>query len=71
MTARWSRSRRNAIDDLVFAKLEQCNVQPAAVCSDGVFVRRAYLDIIGTLPSGYEARGVHPGPLPEQAPRPD
>ena len=47
---------RNAIDDLVFAKLESCNVQPAAVCSDGVFVRRAYLDVIGTLPSGFEAR---------------
>ncbi|HOX57537.1 MAG TPA: DUF1553 domain-containing protein [Candidatus Paceibacterota bacterium] len=47
---------RNAIDDVVFARLEQRNVQPAAICSDGVFVRRAYLDIIGTLPSGYEAR---------------
>ena len=47
---------RNAIDELVFAKLEQCNIQPATVCSDGVFVRRAYLDIIGTLPSGYEAK---------------
>src|ERR1035437_3491764 len=44
---------RNAIDNLVFAKLEACNVQSATVCSDGVFVRRAYLDIIGTLPSGY------------------
>ena len=47
---------RNAIDDLVFAKLERDNVPPASVCSDGVFVRRAYLDIIGTLPSGYEAK---------------
>ena len=47
---------RNAIDDLVFAKLEQCNIKPATVCSDGVFVRRAYLDIIGTLPSGFEAK---------------
>ena len=47
---------RNAIDDLVFAKLESCQVKPAAVCSDGVFLRRAYLDVIGTLPSGYEAK---------------
>jgi hypothetical protein len=47
---------RNGIDELVFAKLEQCNIKPATVCSDGVFVRRAYLDIIGTLPSGFEAR---------------
>jgi hypothetical protein len=54
--ARVDMGSRNAIDELVFAKLESCRVQPAAVCSDGVFVRRAYLDIIGTLPSGYEAR---------------
>ena len=47
---------RNGVDELVFAKLEQCNIKPATVCSDGVFVRRAYLDIIGTLPSGYEAK---------------
>ena len=47
---------RNALDELVFAKLERGNDQPATVCSDGVFVRRAYLDIIGTLPSGYEAK---------------
>ena len=46
----------NAVDDLVFAKLERCNVPPSPLCSDGVFVRRAYLDIIGTLPSGFEAK---------------
>jgi hypothetical protein len=54
--ARVELGARNAIDELVFARLERCNVQPAAVCSDGAFVRRAYLDIIGTLPSGFEAR---------------
>ena len=54
--ARVDLAARNTIDELVFAKLERCNVQPAAVCSDGVFVRRAYLDIIGTLPSGYETK---------------
>ena len=46
----------NAVDEAVFKQLERLNIQPAAVCSDGVFVRRAYVDIIGTLPSGYEAR---------------
>jgi Protein of unknown function (DUF1553)/Protein of unknown function (DUF1549) len=45
-----------AIDELVLAKLQSCQVKPAAVCSDGVFVRRVYLDVIGTLPSGYEAK---------------
>jgi hypothetical protein len=43
------------IDKLVFARLKQLNIQPA-LCSDEVFVRRAYLDIIGTLPTAKEAK---------------
>ena len=50
-----SPSPRNKIDELVFAKLKQLNIQPANVCSDAVFVRRAYLDLIGTLPTLDEA----------------
>jgi hypothetical protein len=46
----------NRIDELVFAKLKRLNIQPANVCSDAVFVRRAHLDTIGTLPTGHEAR---------------
>jgi hypothetical protein len=44
------------IDELVFARLQRLEVQPAKVCSDGVFVRRVYLDVIGTLPTAEEAR---------------
>lgn len=44
-------ARRGRIDDLVFGKLEQLGIQPAHLCSDVVFVRRAYLDVIGTLPA--------------------
>ena len=47
---------RNRIDDLVFARLKRLGIQPAPVCSDAVFVRRAYLDVIGTLPTAEEAR---------------
>ena len=43
------------IDELVFARLRQLNIQPANLCSDAVFVRRAYLDVIGTLPTAQEA----------------
>jgi hypothetical protein len=32
------------------------DIQPANICSDPVFVRRAYLDVIGTLPTAQEAR---------------
>lgn len=44
------------IDELVFGKLKQLGIQPARLCSDGVFVRRVYLDVIGTLPTADEAR---------------
>jgi len=44
------------IDDLVLNKLGQLGIAPAKVCSDGVFVRRVYLDVTGTLPTADEAR---------------
>ncbi len=44
------------IDTLVLDKLKQLNIPPADLCSDSVFVRRVYLDVIGTLPTAKEAR---------------
>jgi len=44
------------IDQLVLARSKRLGIQPAHICSDAVFVRRAYLDVIGTLPNAYEAR---------------
>jgi hypothetical protein len=44
------------IDDLVFARLARLGVQAAPRSSDAVFVRRVYLDLIGTLPTPDEAR---------------
>lgn len=54
------------IDDLVFGRLQQLGIQPAHPCSDAVFVRRAYLDVIGTLPSTAEARQFLLDPDPEK-----
>ena len=45
----------NRIDELVFAQWKKLGIQPANLCSDSVFVRRAYLDVIGTLPTAQEA----------------
>jgi hypothetical protein len=43
------------LDRIVFAKLSSLKIQPV-LCSDAVFVRRVYLDVIGTLPTAKEAR---------------
>lgn len=43
------------IDELVFARWQQLKIEPARVCSDSTFVRRAFLDVIGTLPTISEA----------------
>ena len=43
------------LDKLVFAQLARLNIQPV-LCSDAVFVRRAYLDVLGTLPTAKEAK---------------
>jgi len=43
------------LDKLVFAQLARLNIEPV-LCSDAVFVRRAYLDVLGTLPTAKEAK---------------
>jgi hypothetical protein len=44
----------NYIDTLVDAKLKKLRIVPSEVCNDETFLRRAYLDIIGILPSPEE-----------------
>jgi hypothetical protein len=41
----------NRVDKPVFDLLTQKQITPAAICSDAVFLRRVYLDVIGTLPT--------------------
>ena len=43
------------IDQIVFAKLATLGVKPV-LCSDAVFVRRVFVDVLGTLPTAKEAR---------------
>lgn len=44
------------IDELVCAKLKELGIPPADLCSDEVFLRRVFLDVIGILPTPDEAR---------------
>jgi hypothetical protein len=46
---------RNPVDEVVFDHLKRLHIEPARLCSDAVFVRRVYLDVIGTLPKANEA----------------
>jgi hypothetical protein len=46
----------NYIDHYVFAKLRALQILPSSVCSDSVFLRRAYLDVLGILPTFEEVR---------------
>ncbi|MCA9071479.1 MAG: DUF1549 domain-containing protein, partial [Planctomycetaceae bacterium] len=48
--------RYNFIDELVDRKLQKLNIQPSNLCDDATYLRRVYLDVIGTLPTPKEAR---------------
>jgi hypothetical protein len=47
----------NFIDRHVFAKLRTLRLNASPLCTDEVFCRRAFLDLLGTLPTADEARG--------------
>ncbi len=46
----------NVVDEHLAAKWASLGIVPAAPADDAVFVRRAHLDVIGTLPTPAEAR---------------
>jgi hypothetical protein len=46
----------NYIDELIYAKLRKLRITPSEICSDEVFLRRAFLDVIGKLPTVEEYR---------------
>src|SRR5207244_1022093 len=46
----------NFIDTLAFAKLRKLNIVPSDLADDAEYLRRVYLDVVGTLPTPDEAR---------------
>jgi hypothetical protein len=50
------KTRNNFIDEHVFDKLKALKIEPSDLCSDAEFIRRAYLDAIGVLPTPTEVR---------------
>jgi len=46
----------NFVDKHAWDKLKQLGIQPSRPASDAMFLRRVYLDVVGTLPTTEEAR---------------
>lgn len=46
--------KRNFVDELVLQKLETLKIPPSPRCSDQDFIRRAFIDTIGVLPTAKE-----------------
>ena len=58
--------RGHLVDALVMRKLEQLNLPPSPPASDTEFIRRAYLDAIGVLPTPEELAAFLADPRPDK-----
>ena len=58
--------RHNFIDGLVWDKLQRLGITPSEPCSDSTFLRRAYLDVLGRVPTPEEARAFLADPAPDR-----
>ncbi|MGH8337650.1 MAG: DUF1549 domain-containing protein, partial [Gammaproteobacteria bacterium] len=61
--------RRNYIDDFVVAKLKTLHIQPSPLCDDATFLRRAFLDSAGILPSSEEVENFLADKSPDKRAR--
>jgi hypothetical protein len=61
--------RRNFIDEHVLAKLAALRLPPSPRCDDATFLRRAFLDTIGTLPTADEAHAFLADPAADKRDR--
>lgn len=61
--------RNNFIDEHVWTTLQRLNLKVSAPAPDHTFLRRAYIDIIGRIPTAAEAREFLDDPSPEKKAR--
>jgi hypothetical protein len=62
-------NHRNFIDKLVLEKLAALNIAPSPLASDSEFIRRAFLDTIGVLPTLEETKKFLADPSPDKRDR--
>jgi hypothetical protein len=58
----------NYIDEHILAKLRTLRMNPSGLCADHTFLRRAYLDLLGILPTAEEARTFVADKRPDKRP---
>lgn len=58
--------RRNIIDGPIFDKLQALRLPPTGACGDAEFVRRAFLDTIGVLPTPEEVKAFTADSAPDK-----
>jgi hypothetical protein len=56
----------NFIDELAAEKFRELGIEPSPLCDDATFIRRAYLDAIGTLPAAEDTRAFLASDDPEK-----
>lgn len=59
-------AEHNFVDNLVFEKLKQLQILPSDLCSDEEFLRRAYLDVTGRLPTIEETNAYLANSAPDK-----
>jgi Protein of unknown function (DUF1553)/Protein of unknown function (DUF1549) len=59
-------ARSGFIDELVLRKMQALNIPPSSPCTDAEFIRRAYLDAAGILPTPEEVRRFVADPAPDK-----
>lgn len=59
----------NYIDELVYDKLQKLRMLPSEVCSDQIFIRRVFIDIIGKLPTVEEYKAFMADSRPDKRAR--
>jgi len=62
-------ARQNAIDDAVFKKLQTLRIPPSPACDDRTFIRRAFLDTFGALPTPKEVMSFMADSRPDKRAR--
>lgn len=53
----YKQAAANYIDEMIYDKYTKVRLKPAEICDDETFLRRAYVDILGVLPTVEETRG--------------